>query len=226
MRRRVRLWMFMCAATAAGGCFDARRVDPGAFVFDDFDDGTFQPADPDFKPWGCLAFNPDRSDGFSCDHDEGYASEYSLYLNATINDAPDGLQQYGGAMLLTLARTPADLTSFKTLTFAAKLELDDPALAANALLYVELGCTTAPTSDGSHPDNLFVTRDVDYQSSWLVSTIDLADFVPPSYQSTRFLGGLDGCLRHIDGLHFTVQPSLPDGQSTTFTLHVDNIRLQ
>ena len=86
----------LVSALGAAGCFDVHDVDLGPLVIDDFDDGDFVSADPHFPlSWQCFAFNPDRKTGFTCDYDAGDNSPYSLYLEATIYDPPDGVQQFG-----------------------------------------------------------------------------------------------------------------------------------
>jgi hypothetical protein len=226
VRRLAPTSAFLLTVLGAGGCFDVRTVDPGPYIVDDFDDGHFQPADTNFWPWVCYAFNPDTSANINCDHDAGYQSAYSLFLDATIVDPPDGTQQHGGASLATFAKVPEDFTHFSELKFSAKLESGNPPIPSNALLYVELGCNGARAEDGSLPGNLYVNQGVDYKSYWQSFTLAMYSFNSPAWISTHIMGGPAGCLKRIDNIRFTVDAQLPDGQSGRFVLNVDSISLQ
>jgi hypothetical protein len=208
----------------ADGCFDVRMVDPGPLIIDDFDDGDFLPSDPAFSPWFCFAFNPAKSTGFKCDHDAGYKSTYSLFLQATIDDPPDGVQQNGGAALQTYTVSGQDFSKFRHMVFSAELESGSPPLPSNAQLEVEIGCSTELGLDGRILSNFQVVQNIDYQSFWQTHTLEMGDFSVPSYLSnTNVMGGATSCLQRVDSIHFAVNANLPDGQSGSFTLHVDDI---
>jgi hypothetical protein len=66
----------------------------------------------------------------------------------------------------------------------------------------------------------------DFASSWQVKTLAMASFTTPFYLPTHVMGGPTACLQRIDSIVFLVQPMLPDGQSTGFTLHIDDIFLR
>jgi hypothetical protein len=210
----------------AGGCFDVRTVDPGPYIVDDFDDGDFQPADPNFQTWECYGFNLVTSANINCDHDTGDQSAFSLFLDATIVDPLDGAQQHGGASLATYAKVPEDFTRFSEFKFSAKLESGNPPIPSNANLYVELGCSGARTEDGLVPGDLYVVQGVDYKSYWQPFALAMSSFNSPPWLSTHIMGGPAGCLAHIDNIRFTVDPQVLDGQSGRFVLHIDTISLQ
>jgi hypothetical protein len=221
--RAAALAALAAALPGAAGCFDVRSVDPGPLVIDDFDDGDLQPADPAFPPWTCFTFNPMRSDGYSCALDAGYHSDHSLVLEATIDDPPDGIQQYGGGGLATFGDAPQDLSHFRELVFAVELESGDPPLPSSTQLQIQLGCSTALADDNTMHNDLAVIQLADYDSTWQTKTLAMANFGTPFYLPTHIAGGPTACLRRIDSIQFVVQPQLPDGQSTSFTLHVDDI---
>jgi hypothetical protein len=210
----------------AGGCFDVRTVDPGPYILDDFDDGDFQPADPNFQPWQCYGFNPDSSANINCNHDAGDQSAFALFLDATLVDPPDGTQQHGGASLATFATVPEDFTRFSEFKFSAKLEPGNPPISSNANLYVELGCNSARADDGSLPGNLYIVQGVDYKNYWQPFVLAMSSFNSPPWLATHIMGGPAGCLQRIDNIRFTVDAQLPDGQTGKFVLHVDTISLQ
>ncbi len=217
----------LLAVLGAGGCFDVHTVDPGPYIIDDFDDGDLRPADPNFQAWWCDAYNPNTNQ-CNCDHDAGDQSSFSLFLQANIVDPPDGTQQHGGASLGTSTYTGAseDFTRFSRIQFSAKLESGNPPIPSNALMYVEIGCTTARTEDGSLPGDLYVNQGVDYKSYWQSFTLELNGFNSPPWLATHIKGGPAACLGRVDSIRFTVDAQLPDGQSGKFVLHVDTISLQ
>ena len=217
------LVLFLPLAAAAGGCFDVHTIDPGPVVLDDFDDGDFQPADPNFGVWMCYSYNP-TNQSYSCDHDAGYNSPYSLVLHETVVDPLDGTQQHGGGALATYATTPVDFTRFTELDFAAMLESGNPPISSNALMYLEIGCATAAAEDGSVPGDFYVLTSVDYKSFWKSFAAKLANFGPAPWITTPIKGGTAGCLQRADSIRWSVDAALPDGQTGVFTLHIDDIK--
>ena len=226
VRRLAAKLAFLLVVLGATGCFDVRTIDPGPYIVDDFDDGDFQPADPNFQTWQCYGFNLVTSANINCDHDTGDQSAFSLFLDATIVDPSDGTQQHGGASLATDASAPEDFTHFSQFRFSAKLESGSPPIPSNALLYVELGCDGARAEDGSLPGNLYVVQGVDYKSYWQPFTLAMDSFNSPPWLATHIMGGPAGCLQRISNIRFTVDAQLPDGQTGKFVLHVDTISLQ
>ena len=224
--RRILTLALPLAVLGASGCFDVNSVDPGPYIIDDFDDGDFLPAGPDFDQWTCNSFNPATNKNFECDHDTGNQSAFSLYLDATIDDSPDGTQKHGGASLAAETREPADLTRFRNIVFSAKLESGSPPIPSNALLYVEFGCKTAPTENGSLPGDLYVVQGVDHKNYWQTFALGLNGFNSPPWIAAHILEGPAGCLRRISNIRFTVDAQLPDGQSGKFRLSIDGISME
>jgi hypothetical protein len=217
------LLCFLPLAAAASGCFDVHAIDPGPVVLDDFDDGDFQPADPSFGVWMCYSFNP-TNQSYSCDHDAGYNSAYSLVLHETVVDPMDGTQEHGGGALATYATTPVDFTRFTELDFATRLVSGSPPISSDARMYLEIGCATAATDDGSVPGDLYVLTNVNYDMSWKSLAAKLANFGPPPWITTPIKGGTAGCLQRADSVRFSVDAALPDGQTGVFTLNIDDIK--
>jgi len=227
--RRAVLGVALAGATfGAAGCFDVHNVDPGVHLIDDFDDGAFQPADPNLTPWGCYSVNPATNQNYSCGHDGDTmdASPYSLYLDFSITDPADGTQQHGGAAVSTAAETPENLAPFKEIGFSAKLESGNPPLPSSALLYLELHCRTVPATGSRSPDDLLVLAGVDYHSDWKTFSLELNSLVPPPWLSTQFQGGNVACLEHVDNIDLIVDEQLPDGKTGAGVLHVDDIYLR
>jgi hypothetical protein len=205
------------------GCFDVHMVGAGTLVIDDFDDGNFQPNDPAFDRWLCFEFNPTRSDGYRCGHDSGDNSSYSLFLDATIDDPPDGDQQHGGAGFVSVGDTPQDLSQFNQLVFDVELESGNPPLPSGAQLQVQVGCATALADDGATHSDLIVVQDAGYTNHWQTDTLSLANFGPPAWLNYQVAGGIGPCLQRVDSIAFIVDAQVADGQSGSFTLHVDDI---
>jgi hypothetical protein len=203
------------------GCFHAHRVDPGPVVLDDFDHADFYPIDPDFDAWLCSSFN-DAGNRYSCGHDDGFRSTYSLALDATVVDPYDGMPQKGGALLETKAPWPLDFSSVTEFDFVAKLTFDfDP--TAEASLNLEIGCSTASAVDGTIPGDLYVEAPVAYQADWTSFVAPTAALVDPPWATAKIKGGAAACLRRADAVRFSVDAALPDGQSGGFTLNVDDV---
>jgi hypothetical protein len=216
----------LAAAAAGSGCFDVHMVGAGVLVVDDFDHADFQPTDPAFQRWVCFAYNPPQSDGYTCGHDAGDGSNYSLFLDATVDDPPDGQEQNGGAGVGTYGTTPQDFSQFSELVFDVELESGSPPLPSFAQLQVQLGCATALASDGATHGDLMVVQDAPYGRSWQTDTLELDNFSAPTWLGYQPAGGVAACLGRVDSLQFAVTPQLPDGQSARFTLHIDDILLR
>jgi hypothetical protein len=224
VRRTVVAWL--PALLSAAGCFDVHSVDPGPLVIDDFDDGDLLPTDRRFDQWRCLAFNPSTNQNYGCDHDLGDNSPHSLVLTATIADALNGTQDHGGAGLYTKTDVPEDFSRFHALVFSDMLESGNPPIPSNALLYMELGCSTAHADDGSTPGDLYVNQGASYKNYWQTIRLGLSSFSSPPWQDRHLQGGPAACLASVDSIHITVDAQLPDGQTGRFILHVDDIYFQ
>jgi hypothetical protein len=227
--KAARVLLAASLALGAAGCFDVHAVDAGPLVIDDFDDGDYYPADPDFSSWTCYSFNPDSNKMYRCDHElhsDADGDGFALFLDFTITDPPNGSQEHGGASLATFTDTPVDFTRFTEIVFSNALESGNPPLSSNALFYVELGCKTAADVDGNVPGDFYVSRGVDYNSNWKTRRATLANFGPPAWINSEIEGGTVGCLTRVDSLRFTVDAQLPDGQVGHGILHVDKIFLR
>jgi hypothetical protein len=207
------------------GCFDVHSVG-GPWVIDDFEDGDFKPADPNFGLWGCSSFQQSTTTNCSYGLDPGDDSVYSLFLDFTVPETPDGVAQQAGAQLQTGAATPEDLSRFNEMVLSAKIVSGSPPLPSSTDVSVLLSCSSAQADDGSSPGNLYVFRDLPYTSGWQTFTIPMADFTSPSYVSTHVLGGPMACLERVDGISFTVDPQVTVSQSAMGRLNVDDIYFQ
>lgn len=232
-RARAAGWLLLVGAGVAG-CFDAHAVGGGALILDDFESADLFPTDPDFGVWMPYAINDNdpaatSSCGVDMDTQDHTQSQYALVLDMTVSDFPagDGLQQHGGAGVRTGATMGAvDFTRFQRIAFDIKLGASGPQpLPASALVYLELACSSVPTESGQTPGTLYVSQGVPYQNYWQTTSLTMANFGPPPWLTTPIQGGRDGCLRHVDGIHFAVDAQLADGGVGHGVLHLDNLVL-
>jgi hypothetical protein len=210
-----------------GGCFDVGTTN--LRVIDNFNSGDLQPSDPNFGPWGCGAVGPAASSIFTCvpDPDTEDGSAFSVLLHVTVTDPPDGgLQQHGGAAVATIAMNAVDFTRYGRIAFDLKLESggENP-LPASALLYVELACMTVLPL-GSERHDLYVSQGVPYMNIWHNFALTLENFGAPPALVEPITGGPTACLRHVDGIRFSIDAQLPDGKTGEAFLHVDNVVLE
>jgi hypothetical protein len=216
------------ALALLAGCFDVHGVNPGPYVIDDFDDGSVQPREPNFGGWQCYAFNPSTNANYGCalSRDTLDGSAYSLQLEFTIDDPLDTMQEHGGAGLETLAIVPQDFTRFSQVVFDAELQSGNPPIPSNAVVYLQLSCSTAHLEDGSAPGDIYLLQGVPYGREWLPFSLSMTTFAPPPWNPWEIKGGTAGCLSRVDSISFTVDPDLPDGQTGMGILNVDDIYFQ
>lgn len=216
---------FVICAVAASACFDVRMRDPGPLVIDDFDDGDMVPALAGFGGWECYAFNA-QGPRVDCAVTPGTDnSPYAVFVDFGIDDPPDGKQEHGGAGLASYGWPPMDI-SHKDFVFSAMLASGTPALPSDARLYVELACQTAVAEDGTSPGDFYVSASADYKNYWQQFRIDVASFGQPPWVVKKIEGGPARCRQLVDGIRFTVDAHLADGQSGQAVLTVDGISLQ
>jgi hypothetical protein len=214
-------------AVGTSGCFGVHDVDQGPWVIDDFEDGDLNPADPNFGPWTCSSFNETTSDNCSAGLDVGYQSAYSLFLDFAVDDPLDGTQERGGAELYTGATRPENLSAYGEMVLNAKLVSDVPSLPGGATLDAQLGCSTVEADDGTFPGTLYVVQGlIGYSADWQTFTLPTENFGSPPWIATKVVGGPTACLERVDSISFEFDPNLPDGQSVTARLNVDDIYFQ
>jgi hypothetical protein len=229
-----RLPLFFALATASVGCFDVSTDRPTALLIDNFDDGGLLPADHHFDQWRCGRFEPKTRDNCVCGYDDTtYRSyPYSMYLDATVADPPNGKQDFGGAQIYTQASVPEDLSHMSKIGFSAKIEPPSPAVSTGATLYVELYCTLAHTTKSAIPDvSLHVLHAVDFANidGWQSFVLGLTEdefAVPTNYGGSKIVGGLTACLARVDGIHFSVNAQLKDAETGRLVLHLDDVYLE
>jgi hypothetical protein len=209
----------------AAGCFDVHTVDPGPYVIDDFDDGDYYPPDSRLDQWMCYAFNPDTNKNYKCER-EGVVDAYSLFLDFTINDPVNGVQEDGGAGVATFANKPIDFRGFEQIDFRVMLESLNPPIPSGAQLSVEFGCSTAPDDNGDVPGDFYVVQGAGFDKAWTPVKLTLNNFAPPPWIVRHIEGGTAGCLARVDGIRFSLDAKLPDGETGHGVLHIDDIRLQ
>ena len=213
-------------AVAASACFDVRTRDPGPLVIDDFDDGDMAPALAAFNSWDCYSFNA-QGPTVDCAVTPGTDnSPFALYLDFSVDDPLDGKQQHGGAGLAIYGWPPVDINAHQDFVFSAMLASGTPALPSDARLYVELSCSTAMAEDGSRPGDFYVSSSADYKNYWQTFRIDVTSLGQPPWVVSKIEGGPARCRQLIDGIRFTVDAHLADGQSGQAVLTIDGIYLQ
>jgi hypothetical protein len=148
-------------------------------------------------------------------------------MQFTIVDPPDQLQQTGGALLLTSTKaTPQNLSRFDEMVFRAKLGSGSPPLPSTSQMFVQLDCSTVAADDGTMPGSLFLGQTVSFPPDWQLLRLAMADFISQTWEPTHPLGGPRACLESVDSIAFSVNPMLPDGQSATGRLDIDDIYFQ
>jgi len=221
-------YVFMAVALTSAGCFDVSSGATAPILIDDFDRDDRLPADPHFDQWRCGRFRPGTAQNCDCRYDDGIYHSYprSMYLEAELQDIPDAQQDFGGAQLYTQANVPEDLSRMRRIGFSVML--DPTTTVRGATLYVELHCSLAQPEGNTAPSQRFAQHGVTYTNTeaWQSFAIDLTpvNFPPPTnYVGAGVVGGLPACLALIDGIHFSVNAQLPDGQSGAVTFHLDDV---
>lgn len=224
--RAARIALLLVAATAPA-CFDVRSVDPGGVLIDDFDDGDFVPTMLELDAWQCYAFNPRTNPNYHCDHDEGFASPYSLFVDFYVEDTPDDTQQFGGAGLTTSTMNgPIDLTPYRDLILSLRLRSGTPAIPSEAVVYIELYCRTVPSESGAAVSDFYIVQPVTPTGDWSTLRLALTNWGPPPWQTEHIKGGTQACLRAVDSISISLAAQLKDGQAGRGTFFIDNLRLQ
>jgi hypothetical protein len=214
------------AILGTGGCFGVHNVSQGPWVIDDFEDGDLRPADRNLGAWTCYTYEPSNQDcrvGLG----PGDQSDYSLVVDFTIVDPPDGASQQGGAEVQT--ETPAtaeSLLRFGEMVFGAKLVSGTPALPSITAVYVQLGCSTAQLENGETPGNAYVLQEFTITADWQPFSLPVSNFASPYFDSNHLQGGPAACLERVDSVMFSVDPQLGDGQMAMGRLSVDDIYFQ
>jgi hypothetical protein len=223
MRRTILTVAILPALLGTVGCFDVHSVDQGPWVIDDFEDGDMKPADSNFGIWNCQTFNP-ANQIYSCGLDLGDQSAHSLFLDSTIVEPADGMEE-GGALVQTVAARPEDFSRFYEMTFSLKVASGNP-LPPGAQVNVALGCSTVQLEDGTVPGYINLQQSIAFSNDWKPFPLAMANFGFPTFEDVKVVGGSAACLERVDDIAFVLSPELPDGQSATSRLNVDDIYFQ
>lgn len=207
------------------GCFDVRAVDAGPPVLDDFEDGDLTPSLFPFMKWSCQQFMPTVD--LDCAVTPGFDSAFSLSAAFSITDPPDAIQQHGGAMMMTFADRPIDLTGFFAVTFAVRLTSDTTPFPAGALMHLDLRCSTAISDTGVQLTDFAVVQSIPFSADWsTVPPLQIANFGPAPQRTDHIQGGAPACLRAVDGFSFVFDAAIPDGQMGAGVFSIDDVRLE
>lgn len=212
---------------AAPACFSVDNVDPGVVVIDDFDDGDFVPTMHEFTYWQCFSYNPTTNRDYRCDHFDGHMSPYSMFVEFSLQDQPDGAQQYPGAGLTISTDGPTvDVTRYHDLVLSLRLQSGSPPVPSEAQVYVELQCKNVQSEDGTPMSNFYVTLGVKPTGNWSTYRLALSNWAAPPWETAHVKGGIPACLRAIDGISISLSGELADGASGGGTLFVDGLSFE
>jgi len=215
--------LMMVSATGIG-CFDVRSIDAGPPVLDDFEDGNLTPSLSPFNNWSCQQFSPEVD--LDCAITPGFDSAFSLSASFTIIDPPDAIQQHGGIMMMTFADSPIDLTGFSAITFAVRLTSATTPFPSNALMHLDLQCSTAISDTGAQLTDFSVVQGLPFSADWSTVSLAISNFGPAPWRTDHIQGGAPACLRAVDGFLFVFDAAIPDGQMGGGVFSIDNVRLQ
>ena len=243
----------LLSALALPACFDLQKVDPGAFVIDDFEDADLTPrANAQFGPWTCRPFtSAEQGTGPDAGMDGGQdaGADGGQLVGADGGQSPDA---NAGQVVNCLVEPGGFKSSF---ALAAHFELSDPRDNVRQLGGIEL--FTKATAD---PVNLTGFRQfafsiildsgtpplpagsqvivelgcskmkLDPYADQSVTGLGLdRDWFPPALQLDSFRqlnsSSNHACLQQVDSIRFQVLPGLDDGASTGGTLQIDDVRL-
>jgi hypothetical protein len=217
------LWGALASLTA--GCFDVHTVDPRSWLIDDFKNRDGDPTDPSFERWACRPVDENHQiDNTDCNTTAIDHHDSVLHLGATLSP---GDKDFKRAELITSATLNHDLRPYARFWFSWKLEWGDQALSANALLKVQLTCTSFRDLDGAVSDNPCVVKTVSPNFGWNGPIpLELSTFDPPDDHSPRT--NPQDCLTLVDGIKITVQSDATDQSAGPgrFDLYVDDITLE
>jgi hypothetical protein len=220
---------FLLVAMTLPACFKVTKTDPGPLIVDDFEDGIELARATEFSEWSCEMVNPTRNmqpDHFvTCDPERDATGDGVLLAEFRITDPlaqpPDGLQQHGGVAVITrtVRNTVIDLRTFTDITVDVRV---GPELT-NARVRVELGCTAAIFSDASPPLDLFLASLPEpVTDTWTPLRFSLEeDFGPGSQPPPR----IPDCMRLVDSIRIVLDAQLPDGQSASSSLRIDDLKI-
>jgi hypothetical protein len=225
MRRILSTVAILAAVLMTAGCFDVHSVNRIPRVLDDFEDGDLNPVDPRFGPWFCGTNNPPNQP-CTVGLDPGDQSSYSVYVDTTIVDPPDGLAQYGIGFVATNAEPPVDLYGLDEMVFTLKVTPGNPPLPDTTVVSVELLCNDVPAENGAKSSFIYVQQIVPFSGSWQSVRLMMANFGVTNYEDVTIIGGPIACLRQVNSIGFVLEPILPDGESATGRLNVDDIYFQ
>ena len=222
--RAVPATLALLGATASSGCFDVRPIDPGPPVLDDFEDGDLTPSLAPFTDWSCQTFYPDGT--LDCDLTPGFESQFSVSSTFAISDPLDAIQQHGGVLIATFADRPVDFTGLSAITFDVRLTSAAAPFPSNSLMHVDLLCSTAVGENGAALVDFALVQSVAFSDAWSKVDLAISNFGPAPWQTEHIKGGGPACLRAIDGVQFTFDAAIPDGQSGGGTFSIDDVVLR
>jgi hypothetical protein len=230
-RRALLAGAAVLALGAAAGCSVDNRtlmtgpgpnaISTGAILIGTFENGVARPEDPRFATYQYYAYNPDtnlppgayvRSPIVA----PGYNSNYALGLDWEVIDPLDGVNNYPGVGVRTLAAQGfVDLTGYDRLVFAQRYQHSgDCNILHNITILIF--CDELNTS---------FTVNVPTSPTWTTSSVPFSSFAEPAYQTPSGYG-INDCLAVMSSLDFTAQAVLNDGECGSGNLTFDNIEIR
>jgi hypothetical protein len=209
-------------ATGGDGGFGSGGSPLPTILLGDFENGTAQPQDGRFVTYQYYAYNPPGPSlppgAFVSSPlvSPGYNSNYALGLNWEVIDVPDGVSNFPGVGVRTLANAGfVDLSGYDRIVFAQQYQHSGSCQAVQTL-NVSIGCDELNTS---------YMGTVALSSTWTNSSLALSGFAEPSFAPPSG-HTLAQCLALANRVDFQTQADLVDGACSSGSLALDNIEIR
>ena len=190
---------------------------PLPLLLDDFEDLDPYPRDSRFAVWQHYSYNPSGQDVFSWSEGPGDASQVSMHLEWRVRDEANGMLDYPGAGLRTGASNVfVDLSQYTQLVLSHRYEAVEGECKPSTAFKVAVFC-------GEFNTDYAVS--VPVSSDWSTAVLPLSSFREPEYLPASGVS-LEECLRVADGINFTSEAELADGECAAGRLLLDTISLQ
>lgn len=203
-----------------GGSAAAGSAGTGSILLGDFENHTGKPQDTRFANYQFYAYNPNSPLPAGAFVNSplvapGYNSNYGLGLNWEVIDVRDGVPNYPGVGVRTLATGFVDLSGYDRIVFAHQYTHTGTCQAVQ-MLSVHIGCDELHTSfESSFP----------VSATWTITSIPFSSFAEPSYMPPSGHTVAE-CLALTQTVYFQAQVDLVDGDCASGSLSLDNIEIR
>jgi hypothetical protein len=214
--------LVLSTSLLAVACFDVERValtSPRIYGIDDFEGADSGPSSNEFAVWVCHAWQADAPPPTCLVTSPGFNSNHAESLRFELPASTDPMKPNGVGLRVFLGAGTLDLSSWKALRFAAKLEPIEPA-SSEGTVWIRLPCSTVPHSGASPDGGYNVEYAVHVPRQWSSFRAPLAKFVQPAFQN--FALDRAECIARVDAVSFEV--GFLDGEPGTLT--IDDVYLE